>query len=106
MSNCIPFTANALGDNVIIPADPNKPTIEIVELVFQCGAATTVQMMAGSGGGATPLTGPMPFTTGGNLNLSNNGQGPHLVVTGGADFVFNLSGTTGTCGGFVLYNQY
>ncbi len=102
MGITIPFTANALGPNVIISGDTNKPTIEITELVFQCGTATTIQMKSGS----TPLTGPMPFTSGGNLNLANNGQGPHLMCTNGDDFVFVLSGLTWTCGGFVLYNQY
>jgi hypothetical protein len=98
------FTANTIGDNVVIPGDSTKTTIEIVELVFQCGSETTLQMTAGAGG--TPLTGPMPFTAVGNLNLANNGQGPHLIILGGVDFVFNLAGTTGACGGFVLYNQY
>lgn len=96
------FTANSLGNNTVIPGDPTKTTIEIVELVFQCGSATTIQMKSGT----NALTGFMPFTTGGNLNLANNGQGPHMVCTNGDDFIFNLSGLTGTCGGFVLYNQY
>jgi hypothetical protein len=102
MPTYLAINAVTIGNNIAIPGDPTKPTIDIVELVFQCGTATSVTLKSGS----TALTGPMTFPTGGGLQLPNNGQGPHMSCTEGDDFIINISGVTGSCGGFVLFNQY
>lgn len=97
-----PFTANTLGDNVVIAGSPTATTIQVVAIFFQCGTATTIIARAGS----TALTGTMTFSTGGGFQLPNNGQVPYFTCSNGDDFIIHLSGLTGTCGGFVMYYQF
>lgn len=96
-----PFSTSGLGASTIVAGNGSTPTILVYALVFQCSIATTLTLRAGS----TALTGPMVFTTGGGFQLPLNSIGAYFVVESGADFNANLTGLTGSCAGFVLYEQ-
>lgn len=102
MSNTIKISGAIIGDNVLVAGNPSTPTIEIVELVLQCGAATTLIIRSGS----NDLTGSMTFATGGGLNLPNSGQGPHLLASDGDSLIIRIASLVGSFGGYLVYNQY
>lgn len=99
-----PVNCSNTGDNIVITGNSTTPTIQVVGLYFQCGAATTVTIKQVTVG----ATGPMNFALGGGLNLPNNGN-VYFQCDSAANLVINLQiGLLGTINiaGQIMFYQF
>jgi len=100
------------GLNVIVPAPGEGQRIDVLSLFFQSSSGTTVILRSGSSSNmqsAGDMTGPMPFVTGGGLNL------PPIIVIDALQPIFQCgeneafsmylsgAGEKQVCGG-IMYN--
>lgn len=100
------------GLNVIVPAPGAGQRIDVLGLFFQSSSGTTVTLRSGTSSNSQSggdLTGPMPFVTGGGLNLQ-----PIIVIDAlqpifqcGENEAFSMFlaglGAKQVCGG-IMYN--
>ena len=71
LESSLPINFAASGDNVIVPAVAGK-FIWMHRLFFIVTAATSITVKDGIGGAA--LTGPLPFSAGGDMVLDDSGD--------------------------------
>ncbi len=87
------ITFSATGDNVIISTQTSQ-TVRIYRMFFVVSAATTITVKSG---GATLLTGPMTFLTGGSFVLDLQGD-PWFTTNSSQAFILNQTGTAQVSG--------
>lgn len=97
-----PFRANAIGNNIIVPAQAGK-VIAVTGVFFQASLLSTFVLRDGTSG--SNLTGQMTFAVGGGLNLPDPGSGIALFETSAGNPLVIQHSLLGDVGGAIVF-QY
>lgn len=88
------------GTSTVIAGEPGK-VIRVYALNIQANAITSFSLRSGT----SALTGPMIHTLGGTFSLPLTDNNFYFETSVGEDLNINISGLTGSLGGFILYLQ-